>query len=103
MYLEIWLVCCGLTLASVSASEAAEKDAKFWNKVNLRKKEVPQGENDFGNDYVGDTEDVVVENSTEVNGLKVFYREAKARGEDTGQVSRSLTESLCYIEGCMMT
>ena len=99
MYLEIWLVCCCLTLASVSASEAAEKDAKFWNKVNLRQKKVPQGEHDHGNDYVDDSEDVVVENLTEVNGLKLFYREAKASGEDTGQVTRSLNESLYYIEG----
>ena len=90
---------CGLTLASISASssKAAEKDAKFWNKVNLRKKEVPQGEHDFGNDYVGDTDDLVVENSTVVNGQKVFYREAKSRGEDTGQVFGSLNKHRFYF------
>jgi len=38
----------------MNGHRSVDKDAKFWNKVDLKREEVPQGEHDLGNDYVSD-------------------------------------------------
>jgi len=38
----------------MNGPRSVDKDAKFWNKVDLKREEVPQGEHDLGNDYVSD-------------------------------------------------
>ena len=67
--------------------EFDKKDAKFWSTVDLRKEEVPKGVNDIGYDYViHDETGAVTENSTEIEKVKIFFREAKPKGPDSGQV-----------------
>jgi hypothetical protein len=63
------------------------RDAKFWSTVDLRKLDVPKPVNDIGSDYVINDETEIVENSTEIDGNKMYFREAKPRGRDSGQVS----------------
>ena len=62
-------------------------DAKFWSTVDLRKLEVPKPVNDIGSDYLIDDENEIVENSTEIDENKIYFREAKPKGRDSGQVS----------------
>ena len=85
-----------VSMADASSSSSTKKDAsdasstkdeKFWSTVDLRKHDVPKGVSDIGNDYVIDETELVVENSTEVEGIKLFFRDAKSRGKDSGQVS----------------
>ena len=67
-------------------SDKILKDAKFWKTVDLRKLEVPKGVHDIGQDYVIDNMEIVTEKSVEIDGTKLFYRDAQPRGPDSGQV-----------------
>jgi hypothetical protein len=62
-------------------------DSAFWSTVNLRQVDVPKGVNDIANDYVNNIEpEMVFENSTEIDGVKLSYHEALPKGPDSGQV-----------------
>lgn len=62
-------------------------DAKFWSTVDLRKLKLPKPVNDIGSDYVIDEDNEIAENSTEIDGNKMYFREARPKGRDSGQVS----------------
>ncbi len=67
-------------------------DAKFWSTVDLRKLKVPKPVNDIGSDYVIDDENEIVENSTEIDGNKLYFREARPKGRDSGQQKNRLVK-----------
>jgi hypothetical protein len=66
----------------MNGPRSVDKDAKFWNKVDLKREEVPQGEHDLGNDYVSDNVVTILIN------LFFFRNESKLEGLSLSYLSR---------------